>query len=67
MNSKISLNNITPEEAETLLMLLTAKFNLVAKSYQDDNFHDVSYIKCMGFHDDNFHSYELNNRGSQAR
>jgi hypothetical protein len=52
----LNLENITEQQAEAILKFICAKFNVVAKSCKDNNFHDVSYLETKGEYDDNFHA-----------
>jgi hypothetical protein len=56
MNYKIDWKKITQEEAQEICDILRSTFNLVSKSCQDGNLHDVAYLEVFGAYDDNFHA-----------
>lgn len=56
--NNIDWGNMTVEEGQELVNMLAGTFSLVAKSYQDQKRHDVSYLEVVGFYDDEFHAHE---------
>ena len=54
--NRIDIKKITERDAQALLDLICAKFNVVAKSFNDSKKHDVSYLEINGEYDDNLHT-----------
>lgn len=54
-NYKINWNLLNEKEANDILLLLNAKFNLIGRSFEGKEF-DIANIYCKGEYDDNFHA-----------
>ena len=59
MNYKIDWENLTESEAREILDGICSKFNVLAKTQNNEGLDDVSYLEIKGIYDDNFHSNEF--------
>lgn len=55
MNYQINWENLTDIEAQEILDAICAKFNVLAKTQNNEGIDDVSYLDINGIYDDNFH------------